>query len=510
VRLIPASLEDIRKAIKASSGNAALPKPEAAHEFICRELQDYRDATEGGLAALKFLKMKIGEDWDMWKNREEAFENVNTCKTAVGDWSSWLYGASVERAFWIRDQKGTPVSDELDRQVKQVYDDNNHESFFYNKVARHWFTDKWTAVKVWNSTALDPDSEPKVILSHLCREHVRPVYHPLDGDALLGICELRPVGNQFVRWLWTHDEVGLIDQQWEWLTAHDLYPDYTGPQPNPVTPMFPIVIFGDMHAKHPLADTLLHQRAAINRRSVQTLALRLQAFSKLIAEGQVLDEAEPTPGDGQPRIHTGPSMYHQIEAGGKMYYLSPNFPFEKFLEVDEAWLKKAADDANVSPIGGDFKAPEQPLALAIKMTKPMNQRFAHIALARPAELMVADLILMWMKSIGTIAMDLDIDKEIQFPRNPLPTDRNAERQADQADVAEYRMPLKDYVKKYHKPNADEKELELYLAELKREAQANQTSVVQQFLNTRAGGSAKAETDAKASSPAAPAPPMRVQ
>jgi hypothetical protein len=119
------------------------------------------------------------------------------------------------------------------------------------------------------------------------------------------------------------------------------------------------------------------------------------------------------------------------------------------------------------------------------------------------------LIVATMKSIGTIAEDIEVDKEIQFPTNPLPTDRNAERVADQQDVAEYRLPLKDYVKKYHLPNADEKELDAYIAELQRESQQNQTSLVQQFLTSRAGGSAQAEKGAGAPSSAGPSIPTRV-
>lgn len=431
-----------------------------------QRLSDVRAAYSGGQsAALRFLRPKPGESPDQLKARRQLVQNVPLVRTYVSGRAGMLYGVSPERCVEIKDaQDDDTTSEELDLGVNRVFERSNHKSLFRKSVIEAAIRDEYSVVKI------RPEGDDTLRLSFLPCENVLFIVRPDDINTCLGVVEIRRNGQTFEYYMWTLLEHGPITDKWRWIGK---------PEVNEWE-LIPYVCFGQLPVmrdrQRVTEDIVMDQRNLINVRSANALAMRSQTFSTAVTTGVVTGPFF-TGEDGQQRLMVGPEAAVELAEGGTYEYKNPNIDLKALLDSELRQLKQALELYGVSGFTVDQSgAPDQPMALLIKMFKPLLLRREDAALFEPAERQLCESIASMGARMGMWtpeAVDPDsLNVEINYSEAILPMDREAEKASDLAAVAAGVKLREDYVKKWSlEEGATEEEVREYMARLDEEAKA---------------------------------------
>ena len=481
--------KDGLKVIKEAmyQGGGTFMRPSMHYARTTQTLRPYRTAYDGGDDAVRFLIKRPGETGQQWRSRQHHFENVPLIETVVQELASGAYGNAPKRCVKYRVEDGIR-SDEmqeqdaaLDEAFNNVYEANEADALFRDDVSTHVFRDGYCGVKTW--ARLDSFG---LSLGALPPEFCFFVGDPSDNRTYFGVVELVKSGSTFRYWLHTPDWYCEITDGWEIVS---------GPEDAIVPGIVPITLFGRImpYGKHPMATLLQQQRSAINDQSTRQLGKRAQAFSVPVMSGTNLipPSVDPVTGEQYQRV-IGPDGGVHMKEGGTFTFQATNFNLAQITDDNNALLRMYLGMARVSQFAlTTTEAPDQPMALAIKERRTLSERQRWINILKPQEKNLAETVFAY--SVAMIddfpATSPDVDITITFDDHILPMDRMAERQTDAADVAAGRATIKWYVGKWIMPDANEQEIEQYLAEIQADSTAR-TDRLGSVLNppSRVGGS----------------------
>ena len=449
-------IAEVRKAIEVVAGK--LPHPESHAERTVAFLSPYRTAYRGGDAAVRFLVPVPGESNTQWLQRRRHFENVPLIETIIEEQATQVYGIGPDRTIRYEDDENgdTPATEEMDEAFRRIYDEANHKSLFRDRVAPAVFLDQWCSVKVWYQ-----DETSKLRLSYLPRDNAYPIFDPMDLDTAIGWVEIRRVGRDWVRWLWTTTEYGLIDADWKWQTMSspeaERFESETGSWPvaNPVPGVLPYVLFGSVnHDGHRLETALQQQRALINDTSGYKIGRRSQAGSIPVTthgpEGAILTPEQVDPQTGERYVKVGINNGLELEHGSSFQFAKPDYPITEMAEALSDDQRLYLSWNRISPLSVDSSGvPDQPMALALKMFVPQMERQRNINMLEAAETRLGEVVHAYAMAYvdDYPATESPVVVEIDFPESVLPMDKTAERAADAADVPE-KMTLFRYLQKW--------------------------------------------------------------
>jgi hypothetical protein len=451
------SLADLQDAASELWGRPAAPHWH--HTSTVQGLEEIRDAYAGGKRALRFLERKPNESSDQWRARRSLFQNVRLVRTICDARAGLLYGTPPERRFFPKEEFLQEGEDPLYDTIESVYQRSNAKSMFRQVIAPARFRDGQSNVKI----IFSPGTK-EFRLAFLPAECVLWVPDPDDADAIIGAVEIRKTAKGFRMVAHTWDSVYEIDDRWKPISQEEQY----------VTGAIPIVRFGAQYEQMGswVDDAVLDQKHLINVRSQFALGLRAQAFSQLFVAGR-LKGKEYTGADGEKFLHWSPESVIEGEEGTTAAFLNPGFPLTEAKDVENGWFKTILESYGVSGYTVDPSgAPEQPMALLIKMLRPLQLRTGDIAEFEAGEYVLADVLIRSILegSAGSLSRE-SIGCVIEFPENVLPMDKQMERAADAADVAATppRMTLRDYIKRHILSDSCDDDIDKYLADLQAQA-----------------------------------------
>jgi hypothetical protein len=444
----PAQIADIKAAFDVMMGDTNT-SPKTYYERTIESLSEIRDAFKGGRRALRFLERKPGESADQWSARQRLFQNVPLIKHIIGSRADMAYGTAPAREFTVIDEapvideygnKSFPKSEELDEWFENLYEYSAHESLMRKMVIPAAFRDMQSTIKL---VECDGEEQP-YRLCYLPKHNVCYVMDPEDSFACLGVIECRKLGKAFRCTLWTLDSVVEIDDNWQPVGAIE---DNPVPGTIPYVPFSPFAMPEDFGS--PLEDAILDQKHLINVRSQFSLGFRSQTFSQLFTTGTLKGQTY-TGADGKERTYFSPEAVIEAEQGATAQFLNPAFPLTEASELEKSWLKQTLESHGISSFTVDPSgAPEQPMALLIKMFRPLAIRREDIASFQSSEEQLARVLIAYARTDGWIAYDADqIDFCAEFPKTILPMDQQREREQDLAAVVAGLMLREDYIAKW--------------------------------------------------------------
>jgi len=485
----PAQLNDVRDAFRFHYGDNAAPH--TYYESTMQALSEIRDAFKGGRRALRFLHRKPGESNDQWDARRSLFQNVPLLKHIINSRSSLAYGHGPTRAYKVKDEapvpdeygnKTFPQSDMVDEWFGDIYEYSGQANLFRKMVIPAAFRDAQSTVKL----VVTEDEAQPYRLCYLPKQNVCYVMDPTDAFACLGVIEILKMGRNFKCTLWTLDRVQEIDDQWR--------PSGIG-EKNPVPATIPFVPFSPYAMPddfgNPLDDAVLDQKHLINVRSQFALGFRSQTFSQLFTTG-VLKGQTYTGADGKERTYFSPESVIEAEQGATAQFLNPGFPLTEASEIERSWLKTTLEAYGTSSMRVDASsAPEQPMAMLLRMQPSMDLRTEDIQAFECSEDMLARVLMAYAIQDGFIQYNADdLDFCVEYPDSVIPMDQQREREQDLAAVIGGLMLREDYISKWIlEDDASAEDIAEYVAKLDAEmAKLAQTkaNVAQSLINSRGG------------------------
>ena len=461
----PATVADVQKAFQfAYGGNAA---PHTYYEQCIQHLSEMRDAFRGGRRALRFLQRKPGESADQWDARCKLFQNVPLIKHIVNGRSALAYGTSPTRTFKVKDEvpvyddygnKTYPDSSDIDEWFGDIYEYSGQANLFRKMIIPASFRDTESTIKL----IVTEGEEQPYRLCYLPKQNVCYVMDPEDTFACLGVIECRKLGKEYRSTLTTLDSVMEIDERWQ---AKGGIEDNPVPGTIPYVPFSPYPMPEDFG--NPLEDAILDQKHLINVRSQFALGFRAQTFSQLFVSG-VLKGQTYTGADGKERTYFSPESVIEGENGATAQFLNPGFPLTEASEIEKTWLKTTLESYGVSAFRVDAStAPEQPMAMLLRMQPSMDLRQEDIQSFEGSEDMLARLLIAYARVDGFINYDADdIDFCVEYPTSVIPMDQQGERDRDLSAVQSGLMLREDYVSKWiMEKDASAEDIAEYLAKL---------------------------------------------
>lgn len=442
-----------------------LKPAETLFDKVQSGLADIRLAMKGGPDAVRQLQAKQGESVMAKRNRAAAFENPNILRLVVDTQADLAYGNPPSRNVAFKGDPKSPASLDLSRRFVEVYEEERVASAFRLRTAPWALRDNAAVVKVW----FDPtDGERGAIrISSYPKEYVPVIHDPSDADRNLGAIELiRIAGGKWARYLWTTDETGWIDEAWNWVAGPKGEPAY---QVNPTPGITQYIQFGFDHPSDDggsiMWDIYLSQLQQTQLRSQVATGVRAQLLPIPYIAGETRMAKQRDPSTGQEYVYIGHDKPLRLDKEGTAGFLDPGFKLAEASDYEMARFKHYLEVYGVSAIAVDSSgAPDQSMALAIKLYRSMRERSKHITAFRDAELAIANSVLA-LAAYHNVWPDVDvqnvdeIDVTIQFPENILPTDKMLERQTEAGEVEKNFRTLGRWLKKWVMPDASEEEIQ---------------------------------------------------
>lgn len=426
-------------------------------------LADIRLAMRGGPDALRLLQPKTGESQIARKARVLAFENTNLLRLVVDTHADLSYGHPPTRAAAFSDDPKSEKSAALSRHFGEVYETERVGSAFRQRLAPWALRDNSAIVKTWFDAA-----EGRIRLSCYPKEFVPLIHDPMDVDSNLGAVELiRMKSGKFARYLWTTNEVGWIDDAWNWMPGPK--GELSG-QTNPTPGITQYIPFGFDHPSDDIGsvmwDVYLSQLQQVQLRSQVASGVRSQLLAIPVVRGK-LRMAKQTDGPtGVEYVYIGHDKPLMLEHDAEFAFVAPGFDVDKVSGYEMSRLKHYLEMYGVSALAVDSQAaPDQPMALAIKMYRSMRERSKHILAFADSERALADSILglaayhgLWPET-GLDVDNLDaVDVEVKFPDNVLPSDRLVERQTAATEVEKSLRTRARFLREFVMPGASDEEI----------------------------------------------------
>ena len=457
---------------KQSNRAAAAEAFASVHGGNVKPAESYFDATQSKLyevrlamrggqeCAEKFLIFKKGESLISRRARINAYENVNLMRAVIEAMADMDYGKSPMREAFFGGERETDASKALNHEFKDVYEQERFETATRLRLAPKVLRDNSGTVKTWFD-----ESERRIRLSFLPKEYVLYVYDPMDCDSTLAAVELRRSGNVWHRYLWTTDEVGYIGPDWEWVAGPD--GTHVENHANPTPGLTQYIRFGFDHPQDEgesfVWDLLLSQKAQTNLRSQVGMGVRSQLLATPVVNGKIKNKKQQGDG-GEEFIYFSADKPLILEDGGQFAYASPGFDPAKVNEYELGRIEHYLEWYGVpAMMANSAKAPEKPMALAIKMYRALRERNRHLCSFRDSEKQLADSILglaayheTWPElHVGNLDT---VDVEINFPEDILPSDRIAGRQQDATEVKDGLRSRSRFIKAWVVPDGSDEEV----------------------------------------------------
>lgn len=498
-----ATLEIVRDAFDTLQGYSEIDSRDRAwggpsNHYTSTEtrLSDVRAAYRGGAAsALRFLRPKPGESPDQLNARRQLIQNVPLVRSYVSGRAGMLYAEPPEREIKLKDAKrDDPDSVDLDKGVNRVYEKSCHKTLFRKSVIESAIRDDYAVIKIRS------EGDSDIRLSYLPAHNVMFVVSPDDLNTCLGVVEIRKVKQSYESYLWTLTDHGPISDKWKWIGA---------PQVNDLG-LIPFVCFGTLPISPDRArtteDITMDQRNLINVRSANALGMRSQVFPTAVTTGVVTGPFF-TGADGQERLYISPESAVELSEGGSFDYKNPGLDLTALMDAELRMVKQSLEMYGVSGFSIDPSgAPDQPMALLIKMFKPLLLRREDAAMFESAERQLVESVAAMGADMGlwsALAADPDnLDIAINYSETILPMDQAAEKQGDLASVSAGLMLREDYVKRWvMDEGATQDDVGEYLIKLDAEKAAAQSQIpprgngsnVATALMARLGGTPGAPT-----------------
>ncbi len=478
----PAGKAEVMAAFAVIHGK--LKPAETLFDATQSKLADIRLAMRGGPDAVRQLQAKQGESSQAKRNRIAAFENPNILRLVVDTQADLAYGNPPERLVAFKADPESQESKDLSRRFVDVYEYERVASAFRLRTAPWALRDNAAVVKVWHEPN-DEGSAGDIRISTFRKEYVPMIHDPGDADRMLGAIELvKLAGGRWARYLWTMRETGWIDESWNWVPGPNGEPAY---QKNPTPGITQYIRFGFDHPSEDcdsiMWDIYLSQLQQTQLRSQVATGVRSQLLPIPYIAGETRMAKQRDPVTGQEFVYIGHDKPLRLDKEGTAGFLDPGFKLAEASDYEMARFKHYLEVYNVSATAVDSSgAPDQPMALAIKLYRSMRERSKHIAAFKDAEIELANSVLalaayhdLWPE-VGLQNVD-EVDVSVKFPENILPTDRLLERQSEATEVEKNFRTLKRWLKKWVMPDASDDEIQMEIEALQVQAteRANTTS-----------------------------------
>lgn len=509
-----ANLATVREAFEAIHGK--LKPAESIYDVVTSKLADVRIAMAGGPQAIRHLQHRQGESAQARRNRAAVFENPNILRLIVDTRADMAYGNPPTRAVsFAADPKGQASMD-LSKAFTKAYEGERVATAFRTRMAPWSIRDNSSVVKVWFDPN-DGDGRGAIRMSTLKKEFVVFVHDPRDVDRFLGAVELvRLAKGRWARFLWTTDEIGWIDDKWDWVSGPA---GEVSPQPNPTPGITQYIQFGFDHpsedCESDVFDILLNQVSQMQTRANTATGHRTQMLAIPYIVGETRMQKQRDAVSGQEFVYLGHDKPLLLKDGGTAGFIQPGFKLAEASDYEMARFKHYLEVYGVTAVAADSSAaPEQPMALAIKMYRALRERTKHITAFKDAEEALANSVValaayhdLWdgltLENVDDVVVD------VKFPDNVLPTDLMVERQQAMAEVNDGLRTRRRYLREFVMPGASDEEIQVEEEELDAEAQDRQqmvTSSLQDTLGVRrppgggatgpvTGGNGKSAADA---------------
>lgn len=428
------------------------------------KLADIRIAMRGGPDSLRLLQPKTGESAIARRARALAFENANILRLVVDTHADLSYGHPPMRSATFKDDPKSEQSAALSQHFGEVYKTERVASAFRQRLAMWSLRDNSAVVKTWYDA-----TENRIRLSCYPKEFVQLIHDPMDADSNLGAVELvRIKGGKFARYLWTTNEVGWIDDAWQWTPGPNSEPSGVD---NPTPGITQYIPFGFDHPSDDIGsamwDVYLSQLQQVQLRSQVASGVRAQLLAVPVVRGKLRVAKQTDGATGVEYVYIGHDKPLMLEHDAEFQFVSPGFDVEKVSSYELSRLKHYLEMYGVSALAVDSAAaPDKPMALAIKMYRSMRERSKHILAFADAERALADSVIglaayhgLWPEA-GLDVDNLDeVNVEVKFPDNVLPSDRLVERQQAATEVEKTLRTRARFIKEFVMPDASDEEIQ---------------------------------------------------
>lgn len=453
------------------------------------QLDEIRVATGGGKDAMALIQRGQAETMAELADRKSKFRNVPICGFGAAAHAWLLFGESPRSMYWLEDQPIPDIMAQIfaKRQGKKMpgYDHSADINKWYRDVmdSNHWgqlsidaaymrMQDGKSVLKVYERPTETTKSAKSIGLALMPREFVKRIPHKDDPSVTVGAVEIRQNGKALRYRLWT-------PYRWDWVDETLQKVLETGE-----THSFGVVPFAWLgNGESLLKDAVLDQKELIHRESIRLIITNSQGFSLLEMHGtpMTMQKTEGQAGEFSGPFGThgqGPNRVFWFRTpDGSINFASPDAPLDEHrMSTNELMVNSMRVSLKLpGDLVSDSGGPEQPTSIQFHWLISLIQYTANVHEG-----------VQWMDEITTILAAIastgnygvkrfDKDKlnwEHEFRANPLPHDKQKDREADRLDVASNLMAKEQYVYRWVHKTDDPDELLAYMELLEKQGQAS--------------------------------------